>query len=85
MTADGPCFRRSEGATDVPVPASAERDAVESVVVRLRIAVLHIDKYVWCDMCGVPCAVTVTYANERDERTPLAVHRLTWCETCEGR
>lgn len=63
----------------------AERAAVEPVVVRLRIAILHIDKDVWCDMCGVPCAVTITYATERDERTPLAVHRLTWCETCEGR
>ncbi|MGW3469387.1 hypothetical protein ACWDKQ_13150 [Saccharopolyspora sp. NPDC000995] len=37
----------------------AEREAVEPVVVLLRIAILHLDKDVWCDMCGVPCAVTV--------------------------
>jgi hypothetical protein len=54
-------------------------------LVCLRIVVLRTDNEVWCDRCGVPSAVTVTYVVEEAGRVPGAVHRLTYCETCDPR
>jgi hypothetical protein len=34
---------------------------------------LHIDIDVWCDMCGVPSAVTVIYVAELEDAAPRAV------------
>lgn len=49
----------------------------------LRIVLLDSDTCVWCDWCALPCATTVTYVVEFDERVPSAVHRLAYCEGCE--
>lgn len=51
--------------------------------VRLCITVLELESDVLCEVCGVPCAVTVTYVAEESHEPPHMVHRLTYCETCD--
>jgi hypothetical protein len=51
----------------------------------LRIVVLHVGTDVWCDRCGVPSAVTITYVVEENGRPPGMLHCLTYCESCEDR
>jgi hypothetical protein len=49
----------------------------------LRIVLLDTDGDVWCDWCALPCATVITYVVECDGATPVAVHRLAYCEGCE--
>ncbi len=56
-----------------------------SPAVCLRIVVLHTEVDVWCDICAVPSAVTITYVAEEIGNTPGVLHQLTYCETCEDR
>lgn len=53
-------------------------------LLNLRIVVLRTQSDVWCDTCGVPSAVTVIYTVEEGDRPPWALHRVTYCEGCEG-
>lgn len=53
--------------------------------VSLHIVILQIEPDIWCDFCGSPCAITVTYIVERGERAPEAVGRVTYCESCDDR
>ncbi|PXY16997.1 MULTISPECIES: hypothetical protein [Pseudonocardiaceae] len=52
-------------------------------VICLRIVVLHTEADVWCEVCDAACAAIVTYVVEEADSPPSAMHRLTWCETCE--
>jgi hypothetical protein len=54
-----------------------------SLPVRLRIVVLRADIDVWCEVCAVPCAVTIIYAIEGRDGLPAWVHQLTYCEVCD--
>lgn len=51
----------------------------------LRIVVLQLDTDVWCDVCGLHCATTVSHVEESGDGTPESVHRLDYCERCEER
>lgn len=55
------------------------------LLVSLRIVVLCTDIDIWCDVCAVPCAVTIIYAIECRDGVPAGVHRLTYCEVCDAR
>lgn len=51
----------------------------------LRIVILSVEPGVWCDICGVPSASTVTYVLEpATGAAPAVVGVLTYCEACEG-
>lgn len=50
--------------------------------VLLRIVILHVETDVWCEVCALPCATTVTYIEEVDDQAPEWVYRLTYCDAC---
>ncbi len=49
-----------------------------------RIVVVHTETDLWCGVCGLPAAVILTYVVEPHGGVPGGVHRLTYCEACEG-
>lgn len=53
-------------------------------MVVVRIVVLRVEDDVWCDMCGVPCAVTIVYLLEERDRPPDGVRVLTCCDNCQN-
>lgn len=52
-------------------------------VIYLRIMVLDTDDDLWCEICQAACATATTYLIEEDGAGPTAIHRLTWCDTCD--
>jgi hypothetical protein len=59
--------------------------AAMTATISVRIVVLQIRAEVWCDLCGVPSAETVTYVAEEAGATPSVLYQLTYCETCDDR
>jgi hypothetical protein len=52
--------------------------------VSFRITILNVDSEVWCDVCGVPSAFTVTYVLEpAAEEVSDSLRVITYCEACE--
>lgn len=51
--------------------------------VSLRIIILQIDLDIWCDFCGLPSAMVITYLIEEHGRLPEVVRRLTCCDSCD--
>ncbi len=71
--ASTPCLRE-EVCVDTTTPA-----------ICLRIVVLQTAEDAWCDRCGVPSAVAITYVVEEADRTPSVLYGLSYCECCEDR
>jgi hypothetical protein len=51
----------------------------------VRIVILDMQTSVWCDVCDLPCAVTVSYVEECDHHTADEIYQLTYCPACDQR
>ena len=49
----------------------------------VRVTVIDTEPDVWCAMCALPVAVTLTYVVETSDGVARGLYRLTYCESCE--
>jgi hypothetical protein len=49
----------------------------------MTVIVINTETDIWCAMCALPVAVTLTYVVETPDGAPGGVYRLTYCESCE--